>query len=320
MFRSIFQNSSYEIFALLGIMFAFFVTAGALKFLKDKLPKDEGRLFAHNGALSKGKPRGAGIIFIIVFAVTTLLFVPINPEYLIYVALVVAAMLTGYLDDASAVPWGPLKKGLLDFAIALVASITYVNFNGTDINILFLKNSISFNIPVVLFVILSVILIWVSINVTNCSDGVDGLSGSLSVITLLSFYFVVKNVDFVFAPIILIMVFVVLAYLWFNATPSILMMGDAGSRALGLFIAIVALKTQNPFLYIPFAFMLIVDGGAGLIKLSMGRFLKIKVMKNIRTPIHDHYRKNKEWSNTHVVFRFCIVQVIVSSVFIYLLK
>lgn len=318
MLRNIFENFNYEVICAIGIVFAFFVTFGVLKLFKDKLPKDEGRLFAHDGILSKGKPRGAGIIFIIVFAIATLLFVPIKAEYSIYVALVIGAMLTGYLDDASAVPWGPLKKGLLDFAIALVASITYVNFNGTNIDINLLDYSINFQIPVILFIILSVALIWLSINVTNCSDGVDGLSGSLSIITLASFYFISRKADLHFSFVIIIMIFVVLAYLWFNATPSILMMGDAGSRAIGLFIAIVALKTTNPFLFIPFAFMLIVDGGAGLVKLFMGRFLKVKVMKNIRTPIHDHYRKNKEWSNTHVVFRFCIIQIIVSLVFIYL--
>lgn len=318
MLRNIFENFNYELISAIGIIFSFIVTFGALKLFKDKLPKDEGRLFAHDGILSKGKPRGAGIIFVVVFAVATLLFVPIGAEYSIYVALVIGAMLTGYLDDASSVPWGPLKKGLLDFAIALVASITYVNFNGTTIDMNLLGNDINFKIPVVLFIILSVALIWLSINVTNCSDGVDGLSGSLSIITLASFYFIAKKSDLYFSFAIIIMIFVVLAYLWFNATPSILMMGDAGSRAIGLFIAIVALKTTNPFLFIPFAFMLIVDGGAGLVKLFMGRFLKVKFMKNIRTPIHDHYRKNKEWSNTHVVFRFSIIQIVISLVFIYL--
>lgn len=320
MLINVFQNLDYEIISIIGVLFCFVSTIIATKTLKEKLPKDEGRLFAHDGILSKGKPRGAGIIFVISFAISSVLFVPINPEYLIYIALVICAMLTGYFDDSSKVPWGPLKKGLLDFFIAVVAGITYINFNGTKISINIFKNNVSFYIPVVLYLILAVVLIWVSINVTNCSDGVDGLSGSLSIITLLSFYFICKNIDYNFSYIIILMVFVVLAYLWFNATPSVLMMGDAGSRALGLFIAIVALKSHNAFLFIPFALMLIVDGGAGLIKLSMGRFLKIKVMKNIRTPIHDHYRKNKEWSNTHVVTRFCIIQVVVSIVFVYLSK
>ena len=48
-------------------------------------------------------------------------------------------------------------------------------------------------IPPVVFAILTVILVWVSINVTNCSDGVDGLSGTLTIITLMS-VFVLDNI------------------------------------------------------------------------------------------------------------------------------
>ncbi len=74
----------------------------------------------------------------------------------------------------------------------------------------------------------------------------------------------------------------------------------------------MCLKTGSPLIFIPFAFMLIVDGGMGLIKVSFIRFLKIKgFMKNIRTPIHDHVRKNKGWSDTQVVTRFSIVQIII---------
>ena len=55
------------------------------------------------------------------------------------------------------------------------------------------------------------------------------------------------------------------------------MMGDAGSRALGIFISIAILKTGSPLLYIPVALMLIIDGGLGLIKISFRRFLKIEI-------------------------------------------
>jgi len=100
-----------------------------------------------------------------------------------------------------------------------------------------------------------------------------------------------------------------LAYLWFNASPSTLMMGDAGSRATGVLIAIAILKSGSPLLYIPVALVIILDGGLGLVKLFLGRFLKIKILKNVRTPLHDHFRKNRGWSDTQTVFRFLIVQI-----------
>lgn len=98
------------------------------------------------------------------------------------------------------------------------------------------------------------------------------------------------------------------------------MMGDAGSRAMGLFISIAILKSNCPFLYIPLALVLILDGGLGLLKVSLLRFLKIHIFKNVRLPFHDHVRKVWNWSNTQTVFRFVIVQVILCVVVIYLLR
>ena len=105
------------------------------------------------------------------------------------------------------------------------------------------------------------------------------------------------------------MIVCILGYLWFNASPSKLLMGDAGSRAF--------LKLHAPLLYIPMALVIILDGGLGLIKVSFMRFLHINLMKNLRTPIHDHMRKNKDWSDTQVVFRFTIIQVILGLAVIY---
>lgn len=296
----------------LSIMIAFAATCIIISFCKDILPRDQGRAFAINGKKSEGKPRGAGILFILVFSLCTLLFVPYTNELLIYIILIVAAMLSGYLDDSAKSPWGEYKKGIIDLVIALVCAITYVNYNGTHVQFLFTDAGIT--IPPVLFVFLAVVLIWVSINVTNCSDGVDGLCGTLSLITLATIYGIcyIKGTDSSVVHMILLFSVCLLGYLWFNAFPSRLLMGDAGSRAIGLFITIAILQTQSPFLYIPVAFMLIVDGGLGLVKVALLRFLGIKILANTRTPIHDHVRKNKGWSDTQVVFRFAIIQLVIS--------
>ena len=108
----------------------------------------------------------------------------------------------------------------------------------------------SFSIPAPVFAILSIALIWISINVTNCADGVDGLSGTLTIITIMTFYFANQILGHTgdFDYLSLLFVVCLLGYLWFNATPSKMLMGDAGSRAMGLFIAIAALKCHDPFL------------------------------------------------------------------------
>lgn len=312
-------NNNTPMLAAIGLLVAFAGTCLFLTKLSPYLPKDGGREFAHDGKLSAGKPRGAGIIFILVFTVAALLFAPISMEMLIYLVLVVAEMLTGYMDDASEKPWGEYKKGLLDLIVAVVLAVTFLNYNSSTIEIATLGLSVT--IPPVVFGILTVILVWTSINVTNCADGVDGLSGTLAMITLMTVYIInqIKEIPESFSYLILLFVICILGYLWYNATPSRLMMGDAGSRAMGIFISIAVLKTGCPVLYIPVALVLILDGGLGLLKVFLLRFCKIRILKNIRTPLHDHVRKNMGWSNTQTVFRFAIIQIVVSTAIIYML-
>ena len=119
--------------------------------------------------------------------------------------------------------------------------------------------------------------------------------------------------------LILLFAVCILGYLWFNATPSRLLMGDAGSRAMGLFIAVAILKTVSQLLYLLVEMFLILYGGLGLVKVFLLRFLKIHILKNIRTPLHDQVRKVGGWSNTQTVFRFAIIEIVVSLAAIYMI-
>lgn len=312
-------NGNQALVAALGLLAAFvgtcLFTAKCSKFL----PRDAGRAFAHDGKLSAGKPRGAGIIFIFVFVAAAFLFAPVNLEIIIYLILIVAEMLTGYMDDSSENPWGEYKKGLLDLIVAVILAVTYLSFNSSTIEIASLGMRLT--IPPVLFGLLTVILVWGSINVTNCTDGVDGLSGTLAIITLGTFYVIdhIKGNQDNFTFLILLFMICILGYLWYNATPSLLLMGDAGSRAMGIFISIAALKSGSPLLYIPVALVFILDGGLGLLKVALIRGFKIHILKNVRTPLHDHVRKVMGWSNTQTVFRFAIIQIVISVAVVYLL-
>ena len=307
----------FSIVAFCGILFAFALTCIAIAKLNHLLPRDMGRAFAHDGKLSAGKPRGAGIIFIFTFAIAAVLFAQMNVELAIYLVLIIVEMLTGYFDDAAEKPWGEYLKGFLDLAVAVVAAMVYLHYNTSTIVIALL--GISITIPPIVFGFLTVVLVWAAINVTNCTDGVDGLSGTLAIISMMSFFVLnsMLGVDDPFNFLILLFAVSLLGYLWYNATPSKLLMGDAGSRAMGIFLAITALKSGSPLMFLLFAIVIILDGGLGLIKVALLRFLKIHILKNTRTPLHDHVRKNKDWSNAQVVFRFAIIQIIVSMAAIY---
>ena len=309
------ETNNTTLVLLVPMLCSFLIAFFSLKFFKRILPKDQGRAFAVNGALSEGKPRGAGIIFVTSFTLCTALFYPLDIENIIYLVLVYAAMLSGYFDDAAETPWGNLKKGLIDLVISLGIAFTYYFYNGSQVK-LYITDS-TFTIPAPLFIILAGVLVWTAINVTNCTDGVDGLCGSLVMTVLLPLAFMVTKSGAADMLLPMIMFVTLAAYLWFNCSPSQMLMGDAGSRALGVFLAVMFLKTAAPFAFIPMAIVIILDGGLGLLKLSFRRFLKIKnFMEGIRTPLHDHARKNKGWSDTQVVIRFTILQIIVNLCFI----
>ena len=269
----IYLLGTYEhaLVAFIGVLFAFAATCIAIAKLNGYLPKDMGRQYAHDGALSAGKPRGAGIIFVLTFVVSALLFGKMNKEIIIYLVLIVIEMFTGFFDDAAEKPWGEYLKGILDLAVAVVVAISYLHYNSSEITLM---------------------SVFVLDNILKVNDS--------------------------FNYCILLFAVCLLGYLWYNATPSKLLMGDAGSRAMGIFIAIAVLKMHSPFMYLLVAAVLIADGGLGLVKVSLLRFLKIHILKNTITPIHDHVRKKGGWSNAQVVFRFAIIQIVISLAAIYL--
>ncbi len=313
-------NIDNKILYILMTVITVALCGGLLAIFKKFLPKDQGREFAFNGKLSAGKVRGAGIVFVCAFIVAALLFVPVSLEYGIYYVLIFLGMLSGYLDDRAKKPWGEYKKGAIDLVIAALTSANFVYHNQNLTEISFFGMSVK--IPLIVFGIIATVLVWMLINAVNCCDGIDGFCGSLTTVSLVSVmaagYFL--GMDSRINFLIVLMILVLIPYLWKNAEPSTMMMGDAGSRALGLFLCICVLKSGNILLTIPLCFMLCLDGLLGIAKVSLIRFLKINAFKNIRTPLHDHFRKNKGWSNTQVIFRFCMIQALISAVTVIALK
>lgn len=308
----IFDNfTNIQQYIAIASILAFVICFLLLKLKLPFLPKDKGRAFAVNGEVSKGKIRGVGIIMICTFMLCSIFLLPISKEFLCYNVLLVLEMLSGYLDDASDKPWSDYKKGFIDFIICVIISVVFVYNNSTAIMIF----DYEIYIHPILFVILSTILLWIGINVTNCSDGVDGLCATLSIISLFSISLIFFNeIGEQYTVYSFIMIGVLIAYLCFNTSPSSQLMGDAGSRPIGLLIVLMVLKSSHPLSYLLLSAVLLVDGIAGLIKIFLKRFLKIEVLKNIRTPIHDEMRKNHGWSDTQVLVRFCIIQVFMSTI------
>lgn len=302
----------------------FILTFFLLPRLMGLLPTDRGRAHAIQSGVSKGKPTGAGVIFVSIFTLVQLFLLPPSLQAWGVLALTFMAMLSGYFDDRSVDSWGEYKKALLDVFLAVGASALLCQMQ--DVTMWLPFTAKTFMVTPSVFIPLGAVLIWTSINCTNCSDGVDGLSGTLSVLafsTLASLlYFVLGHKDIsaylllphyqdgaIWGMMAFSMVGCILGYLWYNANPSMLLMGDAGSRALGFLLGVFVIKSGNPFTILIVSAVLLVNGGTGLVKVALLRFLKLSLFRTIRFPLHDHVRHNKGWSNTQVLVRFSLIQV-----------
>jgi len=313
-------SSNAVIILFAGCAAAFVLTILLIKLIGPKLPRDHGRAFAVAGELSAGKMRGAGVLMMPVFAVVTAAVSGFSLRVVVYMVLVLLSMLSGYLDDRSETPWSELKKGIVDFVICLLMGTALVYFE-PETSVLDFGTS---QVPVAkpLYVVLAACFLWLMINAVNCADGIDGLSSGLainSMIAAVAASFVLGTQGKLILPCA-IMASVLFAYLLFNSEPSTVLMGDAGSRPIGLFLGFLFLRMGNALFAIPCCIVLLIDGLMGLVKLAVLRTVKAKhFMENLRTPIHDHFRKNKGSSNQQVRFGFNLIQIIVSFAFICIL-
>jgi len=323
---------SYAVLITIALYLGFALTKILVPKFYKYLPHDRGREFTEHAADAKGKPTGAGVVFITIFVLICALCVPLSSLQAVIILLTWLSMLTGYLDDRSVKSWGEYLKAILDLIICLTASFClYYFFSSASPDgkvyfwLPFLTNEVS--VPMWVYVLTGTILLWTSINTTNCTDGVDGLSSMLILVALITlgcvFYFVLGHKDL--AAYLLVphlssganwgvlsfgMAGVLMGYLWHNAYPSNVMMGDAGSRALGFFLGACVMVSGNPFLILAVSSIILVNGGMGLVKVALLRFFKISIFKDIRFPLHDHMRKTRGWSATQVVIKFLIMQLL----------
>lgn len=318
---------SHGLLIVTGIYLGFSLTFILLPRFFHRLPQDRGKTVSVQGEAAKGKPTGAGIVFMLIFMAVEFLVCPWDWVITGICLTGLGVMLTGYLDDRARGEWSEYLKGALDLVLALGASAILAWGRPLQLWLPFVSGSLE--IPAWLFMAISTVVIWTSINATNCSDGVDGLSGTLVLLALLSMgslmYFVLGNTtisNYLLVPHLAdgarwaIMTFVLAgcltAYLWYNAYPSRVLMGDAGSRPLGYMIGVLVMASGNPFLILVIATVLLVNGGTGLIKVALLRFLKIRILHNTRFPLHDHVRQNNQWSNTQVLVKFAITQLLIT--------
>ena len=312
------------------------VSAGATWLLLPRLwhllPKDRGRAFAVNADQSVGKPVSAGLIFVSIFCFAAVLFIPLGAPCVRTLPFVIAAMLVGYFDDRRG-GFTEYQLAAMDLVVAIGASLAMSWLTPMVIWLPGWKEPLM--LAPWLGLPLSTAVIWLSVNAVNCSDGVDGVSGSLTASAILILgallYAVIGNETVAghlsipvnpegadWAIMAFLMVGCVSGYLWYNAPPSAVLMGDAGSRPLGLLIGMLVMATGNPLFLLLAGSVIVLNGATGLAKVALARFLRVRVLSNIRFPLHDHCRKELGWTNSQVLVRFMLLHLGVTALLIIL--
>ena len=274
----------------------------------------------------KGTPTMGGLILII----TTLLlsaFLYIDyagdePEIatrlLPMVFVTIGFGLIGFIDDFKKVVLhntdglSPKLKmlGLMVIAVAYVVMLVFNFENGTDIYIPFVNKYIT--LPLWLYIPFAVIVILATTNAVNLTDGIDGLSTSVTTIiltclTVISIIWDIKETT-IFGCI---MIGSALGFLLFNLHPAHVFMGDTGSLLLGGAIAGIALYLKLPLLLIIIAIVPVIETASVILQVAYFKKTGNRLFK--MAPIHHHFELSG-WKENKIVSIFSLVTLIMSMV------
>ncbi len=229
--------------------------------------------------------------------------------------------LIGFIDDFKKLVLkntkglSPTAKmiGLLIIAVGYTLYLTKVLNIGTDIYIPFAKTSIV--LPIWLYIPLAILVMLGTTNAINLTDGIDGLSSSVTTIiltclTVIAIIFDVKEVTLFGSALS----GACLGFLLFNLYPSKVMMGDTGSLCLGGAVAAMALYLKMPLLLLIIALVPILETLSVMIQVAHFKRTGNRVFK--MAPLHHHFELSG-WKENKVVSVFSIVTLIVCIIGIF---
>ena len=270
----------------------------------------------------QGTPTMGGIIMIIVLiAVGAFMYwdfskdqMEVAKALLPLVGVAVGFGFIGFIDDFKKLVLkntkglSPKAKmfGLLVVSVAYSIVLVKVLNIGTEMYIPFVKEYIT--LPIWIYIPFAVIVMLATTNAINLTDGIDGLSTSVTTImitclTVISILLGVKEVT-AFGSIL---IGTCLGFLLFNLHPAKVMMGDTGSLMLGGAIAGIALYLKMPLLLLIIAIIPIIETISVMIQVTYFKKTGNRVFK--MTPIHHHFELSG-WKENIIVVVFSLITLL----------
>ena len=278
----------------------------------------------------RGTPTMGGLLILISVGISVLLWMDLTNVYVWACLLVTGGFgLIGFLDD-----YDKVKKAhhaglsarmrlFLEFAIAGVATWLMVRISGTHLYLPFVQGAvIDLSYAYIAFGAFVIVAFGNSVNLT---DGLDGLATMPVIIACMAFTLItylvgnVKYATYLGLPhvpgagdltvLLLAVVGAGLAFLWFNAPPAAVFMGDTGSLALGGALGAVAVATHHEFVLVIVGGLFVLEAVSVIVQVFWFKRYGKRIFR--MAPIHHHF-EHLGWSEPTVVIRFWIISFILA--------
>ena len=251
--------------------------------------------------------------------------IPFSDQAMIMWVGVLAMALMGFLDDFIKVRtrhnrgifWK--KKSYITLGMSILLAWWLVADTGVAETISLTRATWpGWEVPWPVFVVFAGVMIWSTSNAVNVTDGLDGLAGGSAMLGFLAFtiiaYWAFRNPQ-VYGAVVNPLDLAVFAaafagacggFLWYNAAPARIFMGDVGALALGTALALLAITADVQLLLILICGINVME--AGSVAIQMGVFKASGRTRRLfrMSPIHHHFEL-VGWPETTVIIRFWII-------------
>jgi phospho-N-acetylmuramoyl-pentapeptide-transferase len=214
------------------------------------------------------------------------------------------------------------QKNYVTMLLAVGFAWVLVATTGIDESITLVRaGDLGFDVPAVVWVIWSGLVIWATTNAVNVTDGLDGLAGGSALMGFGAFmiigYWAFRNPD-VYGSVVNPLDMGVLAagfagaclgFLWWNAAPARIFMGDVGALGIGSALAFLALTLNTHLLLILICGINVMEAGSVAIQMGVFKATGRKRRLFRMSPIHHHFELTG-WPETTVIIRFWLISAI----------
>ncbi|MBR3661331.1 MAG: phospho-N-acetylmuramoyl-pentapeptide-transferase [Bacilli bacterium] len=247
----------------------------------------------------EGTPTFGGLIFIIPTLVITFVLLlthkmDLTEDLKMVLFVFITHAFIGFLDDYLSHKKGKneglttLQKLFMQLFIALVVFYLYIK-NGGQTSLI--VSTLGINIEMKWLYGIFILLILVgSSNAVNLTDGLDGLAGGLSAISFVAFSLISLMVGYTDMGIFsLILTGATLGFVFFNAHPAKVFMGDTGSLSLGAVMGMIAILTHREITLLIVAFVFVIETLSVILQVIWVKCFNKRLF--LMTPIHHHFEK-----------------------------